>query len=251
MFEPEAVHRDGKALPLPACCEYLAQRGAELLGQHIRRVNGVVGVLAQVEQEAALPLDALAYGHAVLAKRVAAATGLVTGDKLLVIGLEKHDLVAHAVLAQQAQLLGEILEIRAVARVAHDSDMAVRPTLAGEVGQTDDLADKAGGKVVDAEVAQILEHVHRLGAAGAAHARQDDELGHAGQHLGLERVVGHVLRKRGGFPWRITHGFRPLLALLPRHSHYIAARRGTTRWPPRSVELWPRGCPPGRPSANS
>ena len=97
--------------------------------------------------------------------------------------------------------------------------------------EREQVPDKAAGQVVHAEVAQVLEDVHRLGAPGTAHARDDDDLGHILERdrILFARPLSAVLVLVSGIFSRFScrdHDERPFVAndqFIFSLAHYTAA----------------------------
>ena len=206
--------------------------------------------LAQVVEHLALALDALRNGGAVSAQRVAAARGLVTGDELVVRSIEEQHAHVDSLALELLDLALQIGEEIAVARVAHHSEASARIGLAGHALERKQISNKARWQVVDAEEAQVLEDMHRLGAPGTAHARDDDDLGHVlkrdrillGSPLGavLVLVLGNLL----AFLMLCIHGVQP--PTRRQRPVHLFARYYTARSPcgaPRRPRRAPHGPP--------
>ncbi len=83
-------------------------------------------------------------------------------------------MVLDAVLVQVVEHGGQAHEQLAAADVGDDRRALDLRTLVHE--QVDEVADHLGWQVVDAEVARVLEDVHRRRLAGARKARDHDEI---------------------------------------------------------------------------
>ncbi len=128
----------------------------------------------------------------------------------------------------------QIAEEVAVARVA-DHGQATPAALGAPVlsFSSHELGEQAGRQVVHAEVAQILEDVHGLGAPGAAHAGHDDEFGHLSLfhyllgHKGLRLPERHRSSSQ-----RLSVCLNELSVgaiLVAPHKHGYPARKGRPR----------------------
>ena len=178
VLEAEGVHGDRKPLALAARGEEPPDGAAQLLGQHIGGVDDVVGAVAKAHEHEPLALDALPDGGAVGAQRMPAAARLVTGDELVVGGIEEQRLVGDAGLSHGGKLGLQIAEEVAVARVADHGQTTPAALVLGTLVHAHELGEQARRQVVHAVVVQILEDVHGFRAPGAGHARHDDEVGH-------------------------------------------------------------------------
>ena len=111
----------------------------------------------------ALALDGIDRGVTALGERMAAAVLTVPANEHLVGGLQEEHLAAHLTTLELGDAVEQLVEEPLAAQIAGNGQMAAHACVdAHELGQ---LQDQARGQVVDAEVAHVLEHVHRLGAA--------------------------------------------------------------------------------------
>jgi hypothetical protein len=107
-------------------------------------------------------------------ERVAAAGLLEAGEQRVVRRLEEQDAVAQAERLEVLEHGAQRLEVVAPAHVGdHRGALDLRP-LVDE--QLDQPADHLGRQVVHAEVAGVLEDVHRRGLAGPRVPGDDDEV---------------------------------------------------------------------------
>ena len=84
--------------------------------------------------------------------------------------------------AQGLDGVEQLVEQPLAAQVARHAEMAADAGV--DADDLRELQDEAGRQVVDAEIPHVLEHVHGLRAAGAGHAGDDDDVGHAVGELG-------------------------------------------------------------------
>ena len=206
--------------------------------------------LAQVVEHLALALDALRNGGAVSAQRVAAARGLVTGDELVVRSVEEQHAHVDPLVLEIFDLALQVGEEIAVARVAHHSKAPARIGLTGHALEREQVPNKTRRQVVDAEEAQVFEDVHRLGAPGAAHTRDDDDLGHVLERdrilfeSSLSAVLVLVLGNFLAVLMLCIHGVQP--PTRRRRPVHLFARYYTARSPcgaPRRPRRAPHGPP--------
>ncbi len=130
-----------------------------------------------------------ARGDAALrGQRVAAAGLLVAGDERLLGGLQEQHVVAEPERVEIVDDCAQRLEVDAAAHVGDDG-RALDPGAAVHE-QLDERADHLGREVVDAEVAGVLEHVHRRGLSRAGEAGDHDEILQARLHDRLRRAQG-------------------------------------------------------------
>ena len=115
-------------------------------------------------RSAATPAADAALGR----ERVAAAGLLVAGHQRLLGGLEEQHAVVQAQRVQVVDDRPQRLEVDAAAHVGDDRRALDLGALVHE--QLDQRADHLRRQVVDAEVARVLEHVHRRRLAGAGEA---------------------------------------------------------------------------------
>ena len=125
------------------------------------------------ERRALLP-NAVEQRLALVAQRVAPARLLEAAQQRLVIGLEEEHVVVDAAVVERLELPGELSEEPVCAHVTHDREAA--DAAPGEFRELHELRNEAWRKVVDAEEAEVLEGVDRLGATGTGHAGDDDDL---------------------------------------------------------------------------
>ena len=90
-------------------------------------------------------------------------------------------------LAQLPHRVGELVKEALAAQVAGHGQVTADPGV--DAHDLRKLQEQARGQVVDAEVAHVLKDVEGLRAAGAAHARDHHDVGHAGGAL----AVAHLL----------------------------------------------------------
>ncbi len=94
-----------------------------------------------------------------------AAGGLKAIDQHVVGGLQEDQPEGDARPAQEGQSLSQVLEVLPAPHVEHQSDAVDSAAL--QLEQLDHAGEHLRGKVVDAEVAGILERGHSLRLAGA------------------------------------------------------------------------------------
>ena len=138
-----------------------------------RGVDQRVGQLADRRERLGLAADAV--DHVALGReRVAPARLLVAREQRLVVGAEEDQPVRDVVGAQRLDHARELGEVLAAAQVAdHGGALDLRAVVHEQPGQR---ADHLGREVVDAEVAGVLEHVHRRRLPGPGLARDDHEV---------------------------------------------------------------------------
>ena len=131
---------------------------------------------------------------------MAAARLLVAGEQRLLVGVEEQHAVARRrARSRSSSTALERLEVVAAAHVGDDRRALDLRALVHE--QLDERADHLRRQVVDAEVARVLEDVHRRRLAGAREAGDDDEV--------LEpraRVQRRRRRRRRGSGVRVVAG---------------------------------------------
>ncbi len=99
---------------------------------------------------------------------------LVAVEQRLVLGVEEQHAMTQAHPLQLVEHRRERVEILAAAHVADDRGALDLGAFVHE--QLDQAADHARRQVVDAEVAGVLEHVHRGRLPGAREAGDDHQL---------------------------------------------------------------------------
>ena len=250
VLETERVHRNGQAATLVSAGENRADGFAQLLREHVGGVDDMMRHLAQIVEHLTLALDALRNGSAVGAQRVATTRGLVTSDKLVVRSVEEQHAHVDPLALELLDLALQIGKEIAVARVAHHSEASARIGLAGHALEREQIPNKARRQVVDTEEAQVLEDVHRLGAPGTAHARDDDDLGHVLERdrilfeRPLSAVLVLVLGNLLAVPMPCIHGVQP--PTRRQRPVHLFARYYTARSPcgaPRRPRRAPHGPP--------
>ena len=179
-----------------SCC------GAQLAG-----VDDDVGPCADLGERLALGADAVEERLALLAQRMAAARLLEAADaasRRRPRGTARGSPCRAR--SSAVELAGQLVEELASAHVADDREAP--DAAAGQLGEVDELADERRRQVVDAEVAEVLEGVDRLGAARAGHARDDHERGLlAFRRFDRELLVGH--RSPPPASCRVVRVYRP------------------------------------------
>ncbi len=173
VLEAEAHERERQAPDVLARQQLVGDAAAQHRGGHAGRVDHEVRARAQrLEQRA---LGGHAGGDAALGRERMAAAGLLVarGERLLG-GLQEQHVVGDAERLQVLDHRCERLEVDASAHVGDNGGALDLGALVHE--QLDQRADHLGRQIVDAEVAGVLEHVHRRGLAGAREARDDDEV---------------------------------------------------------------------------
>jgi len=227
MLEAEREHRDGKPVGEVALAEQRTQLLAQLHGLQVARVDDDVRMLADFREQATLGGDALADRHvcAVIAHRMAAAACLVPRDNRLVAGIQEDDAVLQAGSTHMRELFNQLVVEVLVACVAHHGQAAARLLLSGNRRKAHEVHQQARRQVVDAEIAEILERVHRLGAARAAHARDDDQvrLLRRMNGLSLARLRDRLFLCHAMPPIRLP---RPRSVFRVPHYTRVASRRG-------------------------
>ncbi len=164
-------------------------------GGHAGRVDHEVGALAQRREHRAL--GGHAGGDAAVGReRMAPARLLVAVDQRLLGGLEEQHVVIQPERVEIVDDGLQRLEVDAAAHVGDDGGALDLGALVHE--QLDQRADHLRRQVVDAEVAGVLEHVHRRRLAGAGEAGDDDEVLQPRLEDGLLGCVGdHAQRSQG------------------------------------------------------
>ena len=164
----------------------LGERGLQAFAQgrraHTAGVDDHIGPVADAGQRHALALDRIGRGVPALGERMAAAVLAIAADQDLVRSLEEQHLAGHLMVAQGLDGVEQLVEQPLAAQVARHAEMAADAGV--DADDLRELQDEAGRQVVDAEIPHVLEHVHGLRAAGAGHAGDDDDVGHAVGELG-------------------------------------------------------------------
>ena len=178
MLESEREHHHLHAVVQAGHGEQVAQAVAQRTRTQIAGVNDGIRNVAHRSQKAALYGDTLRKRHArIRAERMAATAEFVPGDDGLVRSIQEDDAIAQMRFLQMVQLVHELRVERLVAGIAYHGKPAVLLRLPWDGGQADEIHQKTRRQVVDAKIAQVLERVHGLCAARAAHARDDDQVG--------------------------------------------------------------------------
>ncbi len=166
-----------------------AQRGC----RDPARVEHEIGAFPDVLQRVALGRDALG-DRPRRAQRVAPAGLLVAPEQRVLVGVEEQHPVRDAARGEIVELRAEGHEQLARADVGDDGGATYLGALVDE--DVDEAADHLGRQVVDAEVAVVLEDVHRRRLAGSGEAGDHDEILEA---RGGWRIVreGHVVDYAG------------------------------------------------------
>ena len=157
---------------LPTSWEHLP---AELVDVDAGGVDHHLGLGAQVAQQGALGEDPVEQ-PALRLERVRPAHALEATDEGLVGGVEEDEVRTPAAVAKLGEGILEVGEEPAGPDVDHrgEADVdALRPRLGDEVGGRH---EELRGQVVDDIPALVLHDVGRGGAAGATHARDDEDL---------------------------------------------------------------------------
>jgi hypothetical protein len=153
-----------------------------------RRVDDLVGQLAQVLEPLALDVDALGHG-ALGRERVAAARLAEAADEAVVAGVQEEHLHVVPHPAHLVEHPRGLVQEDALARIHHERQVLELPR-AGELGE---LGQQQHGQVVDAEEAHVLQGADGGGLARAGHARDDDDvLGRSGTHSTSSRRARRV-----------------------------------------------------------
>src|SRR3954454_13156888 len=193
---PERGERDRQPPRRGGREQLVGDLAAERGGRQARRVDHDVGALLDRGQQLLLGADAVDHA-AVRGERMPPPRLLVALAEVLLVGGEEDHAVHHARRGQLVDHARERGQILAAARVAHDRRELDLGALVHE--QLRERADHLRRQVVDAEVAGILEHVHRRRLAGARQAGDDDEIlqaraGPPGFQLLVADRVGHAYR---------------------------------------------------------
>jgi hypothetical protein len=128
---------------------------------------------------------------------------LVAPQQRLLVGVEEEHAVGHAERAEVRQHRAQRLEELAAADVGDDGRTAHLGATVDE--EVDEPADHLRRQVVDAEVAVVLEDVHRGRLAGPGEAGDDDEVLEARGPVRVLRRDGHVGHLAGRRGHRISH----------------------------------------------
>jgi hypothetical protein len=175
VLEAEGADRDPQPGRL-AAAEGGGDLASQLVDVQVAGVDDQVGVGPQLQEQLALAGDGV--DHALAGDRVAAPGRLVPAHEDLVGCLQEQDSDLDALASEGVQLAAEVadgLGEGAPAGVDDQGDPAGGGAGAAR-GQDGDPPDERRGQVVDHEVAEVLEHLGRLGPAGARHAGDHDEL---------------------------------------------------------------------------
>src|SRR3954447_17256173 len=164
---PERGERDRQPPRRGGREQLVGDLAAERGGRQARRVDHDVGALLDRGQQLLLGPDAVDHA-AVRGERMPPPRLLVALDEVLLVGGEEDDAVHHAGRGQLVDHARERGQILAAARVAHDRRELDLGALVHE--QLRERADHLRRQVVDAEVAGVLEHVHRRRLARAREA---------------------------------------------------------------------------------
>ena len=144
--------------------------------------------------------DGLGDGAGIVdAQRMATARRLVAGDEHVIARIEEDQLEGNPGRIHVGKLAKQLIEVFAVASIAYDGKATTDLAVARQARETDHVHDQRRRKVVDAEVAQVLERVHGFGSPCPAHARDDD---HVGTDVEGALFIGFRPRRRD----RIGHG---------------------------------------------
>ena len=158
-------------------------------------VDHIVGAVAHVGELDALAADGVGVGLALARDGVAAAHGAVAAAQRLVGGVEIEDLVGDVVVGEGVERVEQLVEEALAAQVAHDGEVATHTRV--NAHHLREREQKARRQVVNDVVAEVLEGVHGLGAAGAAHARDDHDVGN---RLALGGAVSDLRGRFGVVP---------------------------------------------------
>ena len=157
--------------------EVPADPAAELVGPHAGRVDHEVGDGLYALELPALAGNGVRHALPLAHERVAAAVLVVATHELLVGAVQEEDLVGIVVVGQGREGVAHLVEEALGADVAGNGQVAAHVLVyPHHLGYLDDQARR---EVVYAVVAHVLEDVHGLGAAAAAHAGDDHDVRHA------------------------------------------------------------------------
>ena len=167
----------------------------QLVHRHVRRVDDLVGQVADRVQPRPLVADALA-DRSVRRQRMRPPRLAEAPHERGVARLEEDQ---HRIeprhLPQPLEDLRERRQEVALAHVDDDGDLA--DVAAGAERQLRERRDQRRRQVVDAEVAEILERADRLRLAGARQAGEDDErMARASRRLHARRLPARARRRR-------------------------------------------------------
>ena len=204
VLEAERQEGDGEAAGLGPLEHLARDLAAQHRGAQARRVDEHVGARLDRLEQLRLAPDAV-DDVALLGQRVPAARLLVAREQRLLAGAQEQHAVRDARRVELVEHLGELLEVGAAAQVGDDGRaLHLGPRVGEQVGQR---ADHLRRQVVHAEVARVLEHLHRQGLAGAREAGDDDEV--------LETRLGLTVAVHGGSVARGPVVHRPVLWRWP------------------------------------
>ena len=139
----------------------------------------------------------------------------------------------------------QLVEEALAAQVAHDGEVAAHARV--NAHHLREREQKARRQVVNDVVAEVLEGVHGLGAAGAAHTRDDHDVG---DRLALGGAVGDLRGRLGAVPvGRRVGGCRVTrrgVGRLGMRRRALGLRRDTRAG--RALGLVFHSCPPNAPA---
>src|SRR5215467_13222494 len=187
VLEAEGHQRHGEGIRGALGAVAFDEALLELVDGQSRGVDDAVRALAQVGERATLGPDALQ--HAALPRQGMTPPRLLVAPHQRLVGrLEEEHLGLVPLGAQLGQRLQEMREIAALADVdaeGNHADVAAR--VHAELGEG---RDQGGGKVVDAEVAEVLEALDGEAPPRPRHAGNDHEAkgGSAAGRLRAERA---------------------------------------------------------------
>jgi hypothetical protein len=158
-LEPERAKQDRRLGA--AAVHTVAHQLAQFVHRGARRVQRQVGGRRDRRQQPAFLVDRFAQRHLIAAQRVLAARLAVALHQRRVARVQEHDLAGGAGAAQPLDDLRHLAQlVRTVARVDADAEALV-DRVAGRDRLFGQRADQAGRQVVDAVVAEVLEHAQR------------------------------------------------------------------------------------------